>query len=102
MRDIKFVKYTGAYPNLCSGTVFLEVDGEPVVIQPYHLTSGGSCGWDPEYIDRGPWTLKRPKGMLEWDAFVLPQETRFTEEELDYIEHLINENVEHGCCGGCI
>lgn len=25
---VKFVKYTGEYPNLCSGTLTLEIDGQ--------------------------------------------------------------------------
>ena len=28
--DVKFINYTGGYPNLCSGQLTLEVDGEGI------------------------------------------------------------------------
>lgn len=28
--DIKFISYTGKYPNLCDGILTLEIDGEQV------------------------------------------------------------------------
>lgn len=42
---VKFVSYDGKYPNLCSGTLVLEVDGEKREI-PYALCSGGSAYFD--------------------------------------------------------
>lgn len=28
--NVKFVSYTGDFPNLCSGVLTLEIDGNPV------------------------------------------------------------------------
>lgn len=36
---IKFISYDGKYPNFCSGTLILEVDGKKRA-----LCSGGSAG----------------------------------------------------------
>jgi len=50
MRDrVKFVSYNGHYPNLCSGNLVLEIDGENVrflnIVYPlevaYHLRQIG-------------------------------------------------------------
>lgn len=30
MKHVEFIKYTGAYPNLCSGILTLKIDGETV------------------------------------------------------------------------
>lgn len=55
------------------------------------LRSCGTCGFDDEYnavVTAGPWEVR---DLLK-------------EVELyhDKIEKLVNENVEHGCCGGCL
>ena len=31
---VKFISYDGKYPNYCSGTLTLEIDGETAVFKP--------------------------------------------------------------------
>lgn len=66
---VKFVSYTGNYPNLCRGDLTLEIDGE---------------------IGTGEWEI---------DVDRLPEKFRRYAREIGQV---FNENVEYGCCGGCI
>ena len=89
---VKFIDYTGRWPNLCSGTLTLEIEGE-VVRFSYEQDnkfwySGGCCqGFN---ITREPWIIDRDD---------IPEKYRKYYYE---IVHVFNENVEWGCCGGCI
>jgi len=88
---IEFVSYDGAYPNLCSGTLVLKIDGKEVTFPNYCMSSGGSVWFDEdwgEHIEDGPWTLSD-----------IPAEYAHLKAE---IEDVINDNVSEGCCGGCI
>ena len=85
---IKFVSYDGAYPNLCSGTLVLEVDGVVRSAQ-YVLVSTGCINWRDDTVVKGDWVLSA-------DA---PQWMRDREKE---ILAVVNANVRKGCCGGCI
>lgn len=87
---IKFVSYDGKYPNLCSGTLTIDVDGEKMEIQDA-LTSGGCVWFDDdwnEHVESGAWAVND-----------LPDWAKPHREE---IETLVNENIPFGCCGGCI
>lgn len=101
---IKFISYTGSYPNLCSGDLALEIDGieytfgygyerEPKPDFKPFWSSGGSVwfddGWE-ENVEDGEWAI---------DVNRLPEQFRKYAFEIDRI---FNENVEWGCCGGCI
>lgn len=97
MRNIKFVSYNGRYPTLCSGWLTLNVDGEPWKAH-VDLFSGGKAYLDShgnEVVEQGPWDLSR----YQYDAFV---KLGFTDAEIEEVIRLVNENVERGCCGGCI
>lgn len=91
---VKFVSYTGAYPNLCSGILTLEIDGEEVGFgygtpnRPFWSSGGGIT--DDYYPIDGEWII---------DAERIPSEYR---QYADEIDRVFNYNVEHGCCGGCI
>lgn len=86
MADIKFISYDGAWPNLCSGTLTIEVNG--VRRTDFELCSGGHVYWDDdETIEYGPWTVFMPDDLAEYEKI---------------ITDLVNENVPWGCCGGCI
>ena len=39
---LKFISYDGEYPNLCSGTLILNLNGKDVVFPNYCLSSGGN------------------------------------------------------------
>ena len=89
---VKFIEYTGRCPNLCSGTLTLEIEGEVVRFSSERDTrfwySGGSCcGFN---VTRKPWII---------DKDDIPEKYRKYYYE---IVHVFNENVEWGCCGGCV
>lgn len=101
---VKFVSYSGKYPNLCSGILVLEIDGEQVTFGDYNWktktgnyrfwSSGGSCGfydnYSESYVDNDEWVI---------DKNNIPEQYRQYAEEIDRV---FNENVEYGCCGGCL
>lgn len=86
---VKFVSYDGKYPNFCSGTLILEVDGKKRALS-HVLCSGGSAGVDENlhgFVTYGPWSVDLPADL---------------EPYRKEIEELVNDEVPHGCCGGCI
>jgi hypothetical protein len=89
---IKFISYDGHYPNLCSGTLVLEMNGiQYSIIRG--LSSGGSVSFDEhwsEEVTDGPWTLN----IDNFPAILKPLEYEIT--------HLINAHIPWGCCGGCV
>lgn len=98
---VKFVSYTGSYPNLCSGILTLEIDGNEykfghsIYKEPqgeFHgfWSSGG--GIQPNYD--GTW-----QGEWKIDVNRLPEQFRKYAVEIDEV---FNDNVPWGCCGGCI
>lgn len=90
---VKFISYDGKYPNLCSGALKLEIDGEIVEFKPYgdcFWCSGGGVSWDYNSTYRGEW-------VIHYEG--LPDKYKQYADEIDKV---FNENVEFGCCGGCI
>lgn len=100
---IKFISYDGHYPNLCSGVLTLDIDGEIVTFGYEHgknnysqfWRSGGNCGflddnYDETYCNIGEWEL---------DKTQLPDKYKNIGKELIQV---FNKNVEWGCCGGCL
>lgn len=86
---VKFISYDGKYPNLCSGTLVLEVDGKKREL-PYALCSGGSAGVDENlnaFVTYGSWSVDLPEDL---------------EPYRKEIEELVNSEVPQGCCGGCV
>ena len=90
---VVFVSYDGKYPCLCSGTLVVRVGGTEYVFEQYTaLRSGGGVWFDEEWsehVDVGPWTVE------QW-----PEE--FPKELRAEALIVINDNVPHGCCGGCV
>lgn len=87
---VEFVSYNGKFPNLCRGTLVIKVNGEEVSLENY-LCSGGRCWFDKDWVDHvesGDWRISKLPDDLE----------QYREEILE----VVNENVPHGCCGGCI
>ena len=94
---VKFISYTGRYPNLCSGILTLEIEGNTVTFGPTYnkksqypdfWASGGNCDWDGN-ITSGPWIIDPDALPVEYQAYA------------DEIEEVFNANVPWGCCGGC-
>lgn len=88
---VVFVCYDGCYPNLCRGTLKLQIDGKLVEFRDI-LYSNGSVGffgiYEEEYVTKGRWDILKNIGEYE----------KYKNE----IVELVNENVELGCCGGCL
>ena len=118
---VKFIEYTGEYPNLCSGVLTLEIDGVQYKFGHdyrywhYHddvrhcvqededpnnpnfekfWSSGGNVtGGAPD------WNFCVHHGEWEIDVQALPEQFRKYASEIDTV---FNSNVRQGCCGGCI
>lgn len=122
MNKIKFISYTGKYPNLCKGILIVEINGKEYKFghdfEHYHLkenrydnedpnnpnfekfwTSGGCIRGDftiGVYSTQEPWELNN-----EYDK-VDESHPQWIKELLPQLLYIFNENVEFGCCGGCI
>lgn len=108
---INFIKYTGKYPNLCSGAFFININGQTVCFGGnygnYNKTiddieyydsfwySGGSCGfcnnYSESYVKSGEWEFE--------DIKHFPKKYRKYYNE---ICEIFQDNVQEGCCGGCL
>lgn len=99
VEHVRFISYDGEYPNLCRGTLIIEVDGREYKFSPYKKSadddslrsfwcSGG--GLDTNYH---PFTKE-----WEIDVSKLPLELQMYADEIDRV---FNERVSYGCCGGC-
>ena len=99
---VKFVSYDGKWPNLCSGKLVLEIDGEKISFGHHYFSekddskyssfwcSGGGINPNYEGTYSGEWII---------DVEKLPEQYRKYAKEIDRV---FNENVDWGCCGGCI
>jgi len=86
------ISYNGQKPNLCNGTLIVEIDDKVFLFPPGALVSGGSCETDDNYreiITKGPWTI---------DFWPID----FPEEYKLLLIKQINKELEWGCCGGCL
>lgn len=89
----EFVSYDGKFPNLCAGKLKILVDGKEYELPKHTLVSGGDVTFDEKWRDdvsHGPWKI---------DENLLPDELKPFKSE---IAGLVNDNVEFGCCGGCV
>lgn len=123
---IEFISYDGTYPNLCRGLLLVSIDGIKYAFCPYidhfweeknrglileedsiikvfgfHMISGGSCPYNDETedyeVESGEWDID--VDCLEYEngvRFVL------SDRQKQELKDCVNENVEYGCCGGCI
>jgi hypothetical protein len=85
------VKYNGQYPNLCSGKLIVYIDEKEYTFPSYCLSSGGQAWTNDDYTGttQGNWSI------TEWPD-------NFPEDMKRYVEFEVNEQIEKGCCGGCI
>lgn len=115
MKHVEFISYSGSYPNLCRGVLTLKIDGKIEKFghesssydwktnsyrgeeeNPNHesfWSSGGRVWFDSdwgEHVDSGRWYI---------DETEIPEQFRKYYDEIDAV---FNENVPHGCCGGCV
>ena len=100
MNHITFVSYTGKFPSLCCGILKLVIDGETVTFGPSTSVekpmydrfwrSGGYTNWITEEVVRRGWCVC---------ADELPEQYRAYAYE---IQEVMDANIPHGCCGGCL
>ena len=116
---VKFISYTGEYPNLCRGVLTLEIDGKQYKFghnySNHHYDKNGN-GYFSDEDPMNPnfdsfwhsggsvtadkdWNWDVRQGEWEIDMDDLPQQFWDVAAEIDEV---FNSNVEHGCCGGCI
>lgn len=91
---VEFVSYDGRYPNLCAGTLVIKVNGKEYTFPKHSLVSGGAVWFDGDWgdhVESGAWFVEIPEELVEELA-------PYAKE----IEACVNENVPHGCCGGCV
>ncbi len=90
---VEFVSYDGKYPCLCFGTLTIKVNGKLYRLKQAMISGGHICG--------GPdtdWNMWSEEGDWKVDLCEHPELEPYKEE----ITRVVNDNVEHGCCGGCI
>ena len=86
------IDYDGKYPNLCSGTLIIFIDGKKWIFPDYCLISGGFVSFDEDWdghVATGPWEISK------WPE-------NFPEEYKANVVEKINEKIPYGCCGGCL
>ena len=127
---IEFVSYEGKFPNLCEGLLIVRIDGRLYAFSPYYdsmyrsflnrfnrtealeddsitkvsgfyLRSGGYIDWGEDgenpKIVKGKWIIDDKSMKLEnGERFIL------SGEQKSELEKVINQNIELGCCGGCV
>ena len=113
MKKLEFVEYTGRYPNLCSGKLFVKIDGKlvsfghyclgergktddtGVPVYPEFWISGGNVTFDDDWnedVTEGAWQMGGKYSKYPEDiAKLLPR-----------LLKLFNKHVPWGCCGGCV
>lgn len=88
---VEFISYDGKYPCLCMGTLTIKVNGKTYWLHN-KMISGGCIMRDG---DQNMWS---EYGDWEIDLEKYPELEPYKEE----ITQVVNDNVEQGCCGGCI
>ena len=105
--DIKFVSYTGHYPNLCHGVLTLLIDGKEAKfghkIEDFDFKTGKfkDDNYSLFWSSGGRIVNYNCAHQGEWMINVedLPEQYRKYAAEID---KLFNGNVPYGCCGGCL
>lgn len=100
---VKFINYTGRYPNLCSGILTLEIDGIEYTFgsswkNPKPDFNSFWCTGGYVHADKD-WNFNVGHG--EWGINVdnIPEQFRMYATEIDEV---FNSSVDWGCCGGCV
>lgn len=103
---VEFISYTGKYPNLCRGVLTLKIDNEVVKfgheLKNYDWKNSkyNDSNYNDFWSSGGGININWCPYQDEWIINVedIPEKYRKYAIEID---HVFNENVPHGCCGGC-
>lgn len=96
---VEFISYSGEYPSLCMGVLTLKIDGEEIRFghdyknSHWHNDGNYKCFW----ISGGYTDIGNNEWKIDYEA--LPEKYRQYANEIDRV---FNENVDYGCCGGCL
>ena len=90
---VEYVSYDGEWPNLCSGSLVIKVNGEEYALPRYILKSGGQVSFDKD------WSANVTEGSWSINDRSLPDELKPYWYE---IQEIANYNIPWGCCGGCV
>lgn len=97
-RHVEFVSYSGVYPNLCSGTLVLRIDGEEV-------SFGGSGDYEEFWSPTGQCYFTEDWNPVIKEGGWHVNDSDLPEKYQDYyyeIAAVINNNMPRSCCGGCL
>ena len=100
-KHVEFVSYDGCFPNLCTGTLTVRIDGKECRFgQGGNMTggrfwySGGTCNFgadcSEEIVTQEKWEVSESEIPAQYRAYA------------DELKAVINDNVPYGCCGGCL
>jgi hypothetical protein len=105
---VEFVSYSGRFPNLCDGVLVLKIDGKEYNFghnyDNYdcltHKFKGEGDNYDKFWISGGGLDEDYCAYQGKWKIMVnhIPEQFRKYAFEIDRV---FNDNVDHGCCGGC-
>lgn len=108
--NIKFISYTGKHPCLCSGVLTLNIDGKIVKFghdmndYNYRLDKYEDNNYDKFWMTGGRCGFAKGKAYTNKEEYILLDEA-LPDIYLPIANELIgifNDNVPHGCCGGCL
>ena len=114
---IKFISYTGKWPNLCSGVLTVEINGKEYKfgheIDDYDFKTNSyktdnfdgfwlTGGCIKMSIDRDMWSENGPWKINGYWESADEKHPQWVIDILPKLLEIFNENVPHGCCGGCI
>lgn len=88
------IEYDGKYPCLCMGHLKVWIDDKLWEFGKFVLSSGGCVTHDEDWnfeVEEGEWSIPD----YSW-----PKD--FPEHLKEKVIEKINEEIPHGCCGGCI
>lgn len=88
------IEYDGKRPCLCMGHLIVWIDNKKWDFGSNVLKSGGEIKRDDDcnmWAEQGEWSIYQ-------DCW--PKD--FPEEYKNLVIETINEEIPHGCCGGCI
>ncbi len=86
------ITYDGAWPCLCMGELTVVKNGVTYKVE-YILHSGGRICRDDN------WKMWSNNGEWDIDKNKLPDELK---PDYEHILEWVRDNVDEGCCGGCI
>lgn len=86
---VEFISYDREYPNLCSGTLVLNIDGKEICLGDA-LISGGAVEHDQDEVRFGPWEINIDRIPDKYKTLI------------KQIKDVVNANIPWGCCGGCL